>query len=194
SRILDAAERRFVHYGYEKATMAEIGGDLGMSAANLYRFFPSKEALLVAVVERQLRQKLAAGLRAARRARDPLERLEAFLLARLRVGYRHAVEMPHFFDLLRVINERHLDLLRAYEARVIKAIARILAQGAKTGRFAIEDIEQTAYDIHQATLRYNSPLSLRRNPLERLEEDLKRFLQLLDRGLAPRTPPQGGKR
>jgi len=35
--MLDVAEARFRTYGLNKATMAEIAQDIGMSAANLYR-------------------------------------------------------------------------------------------------------------------------------------------------------------
>ena len=41
SRILDAAERLFKHYGYTKTNVADIARDLGMSPANIYRFFSS---------------------------------------------------------------------------------------------------------------------------------------------------------
>jgi AcrR family transcriptional regulator len=41
-QILDAAHRRFSAYGFGKTTMAEIADDVGMSAANLYRYFENK--------------------------------------------------------------------------------------------------------------------------------------------------------
>jgi AcrR family transcriptional regulator len=40
--ILEAAKKRFLHYGYAKTTMAEIAGDCNMSPGNLYRYFPGK--------------------------------------------------------------------------------------------------------------------------------------------------------
>ncbi len=42
TRILDAAERLFRHYGYSKTTVADVARDLGMSPANIYRFFASR--------------------------------------------------------------------------------------------------------------------------------------------------------
>ena len=42
TQILDAASRRFLHYGYGKTTMSEIAKDCNMSTGNLYRYFPSK--------------------------------------------------------------------------------------------------------------------------------------------------------
>ncbi|MFN9357805.1 MAG: TetR/AcrR family transcriptional regulator, partial [Alphaproteobacteria bacterium] len=40
--ILEAARKRFLHYGYAKTTMAEIASDCSMSPGNLYRYFPGK--------------------------------------------------------------------------------------------------------------------------------------------------------
>ncbi len=40
--IIEAAKKRFSHFGYAKTTMAEVAGDCEMSPGNLYRFFPGK--------------------------------------------------------------------------------------------------------------------------------------------------------
>jgi TetR/AcrR family transcriptional regulator, repressor for uid operon len=44
--ILAAAERAFVRYGFHAATMTQVAEEAGMSAGNLYRYFPSKEAIV----------------------------------------------------------------------------------------------------------------------------------------------------
>ncbi|MDX8401918.1 MAG: TetR/AcrR family transcriptional regulator [Mariprofundaceae bacterium] len=185
-RILQAAGRRFAEYGYHKTTMAEIAADCGMSVGNLYRHFRNKEAIAVESTRRVLEAKLAAGRQAAAREEDAFAALRAFLLARLETGHRHVAGTRHVFDMIRLINERHRDLLLDYEARVIAALAEILARGVESGRFAVANPAQTAYDIHQATIRYNNPVYLRNNPLDRLKTDLQRLVSLLDQGLAPR--------
>jgi len=185
--ILRVADRRFADYGYTKTTMAEIARDAGMSVGNLYRHFPGKEAIAVACVRRKLEEKLAAGIAAASGARDALAALEAFLMARLRVGHEHFDATRHLYDMMRLINERHRDLLIEYEHRIIAAIADILRRGRAEGRFAFDDAERTAYDIHQATMRYNHPVALKFNRLDRLETDLRRLIALLNQGLAPRN-------
>lgn len=50
--ILDAAERCFVRCGFHQTSMQEICTEAGMSAGNLYRYFPSKEALIAGIAER----------------------------------------------------------------------------------------------------------------------------------------------
>ena len=49
-KILDAAQKRFAHYGLEKTTMTEIAEDLGMSKAALYYYFTDKESIFKEVI------------------------------------------------------------------------------------------------------------------------------------------------
>lgn len=49
-RIVEVASRRFRQVGISKVTLDEIANELGMSKKTMYKFFPSKEDLLAAVV------------------------------------------------------------------------------------------------------------------------------------------------
>jgi len=50
--ILAAAQRSFVRSGFHGASMQDICAEAGMSPGNLYRYFPSKEALIAGIAER----------------------------------------------------------------------------------------------------------------------------------------------
>ena len=50
-RILEAAERAFVRNGFHATTMQRVADEAGMSAGNLYRTFPSKEAIVEGLCE-----------------------------------------------------------------------------------------------------------------------------------------------
>jgi AcrR family transcriptional regulator len=52
AEILDAAERCFARAGFHRASMQDICTEAGMSPGNLYRYFPSKEALIAGICER----------------------------------------------------------------------------------------------------------------------------------------------
>lgn len=45
ARILEVAEEHFRSVGYHRTSVADIAAKLGMSAANIYRFFPSRDAI-----------------------------------------------------------------------------------------------------------------------------------------------------
>ncbi|ACL56655.1 TetR/AcrR family transcriptional regulator [Methylobacterium nodulans] len=51
-RILDAAERCFVRSGFHRTTMQDVAAEVGMSPGNLYRYFPSKDAIVAGLAER----------------------------------------------------------------------------------------------------------------------------------------------
>jgi AcrR family transcriptional regulator len=52
AEILSAAQRCFVRAGFHGASMQDICAEAGMSPGNLYRYFPSKEALIAGIAER----------------------------------------------------------------------------------------------------------------------------------------------
>ena len=52
AEILEAAQRCFVRSGFHGASMQDICAEAGMSPGNLYRYFPSKEALIAGIAER----------------------------------------------------------------------------------------------------------------------------------------------
>lgn len=53
-RILAAAETCFVKHGFHAASMAAIADTAGMSPGLIYRYFENKNAIILAIIERQL--------------------------------------------------------------------------------------------------------------------------------------------
>jgi AcrR family transcriptional regulator len=53
-RILNAARSCFVKHGFRTASMAKIAETAGMSAGLIYRYFDSKNAIILAIIEQQL--------------------------------------------------------------------------------------------------------------------------------------------
>jgi TetR/AcrR family transcriptional regulator, repressor for uid operon len=75
--ILEAAERAFVRNGFHATTMQGIADEVAMSAGNLYRYFPSKEAIVEGLCER-----------------DQAELAQAF--SELMADDRHIMEAVHY--------------------------------------------------------------------------------------------------
>src|SRR5262245_22383619 len=78
ARIIETAEALFRRLGYAKTAVADIAGELGMSPANVYRFFSSKNAIVEAICHRcltELHEKVWAVARGHGPASDRLERL-----------------------------------------------------------------------------------------------------------------------
>jgi AcrR family transcriptional regulator len=80
ARILEAAAELFHKGGFEATGVATILRHAGAHSGSLYHFFPSKEALLVGVMERHLQALRPTLLDPAERASDdPIERVFALL-------------------------------------------------------------------------------------------------------------------
>jgi len=87
--LLEAAEAIFAEQGFSGATTAAIAGRAGVPKANLHYYFPTKEALYRAVVERVLTAWLAAAA-SFDASDDPREALSAYIGAKMDL----AREMP----------------------------------------------------------------------------------------------------
>lgn len=87
--IVETAKSYFVKYGYSRVSTAEIADEAGRSKKTLYKHFPTKEALLAAVLERvtgTVEQEILALLGDANlgheeRARQVLERVAVHLVS-----------------------------------------------------------------------------------------------------------------
>ena len=54
--IIEASQKRFGLYGIEKTSMREIADDIKLSKASLYYYFPDKESLYKAVIEKEQKE------------------------------------------------------------------------------------------------------------------------------------------
>lgn len=89
TRVLDTAMRLFYEQGYHATGIATILREADVNSGSLYYFFPSKEALLMGVLERYIEGLEPMVMCHARAATDdPIERI--FVLLR---NYRQGMEI-----------------------------------------------------------------------------------------------------
>jgi AcrR family transcriptional regulator len=77
--LINAAGRLFASRGYYAVTVDDLGEALGLSGPALYRHFPSKEALLVAVFDQVIAQQTERLHEALAEAADPRTALESMV-------------------------------------------------------------------------------------------------------------------
>ena len=92
SQMLRAAITLFLEKGYEKTTTAEISHAAGMTASSFFRAFPSKEGLLLELVQRMFGGQfaLAEQQQHGRRPRAPTYAVESSIAAPHRRTHRTA--------------------------------------------------------------------------------------------------------
>ena len=147
--LRDAATTLFARHGYEAVAMRQLAAEIGVQAATLYRYFPTKEDLLFALMRGHMEALIASWDEARPGDASPAARLAAFLRNHIRfhVARRHATHVSNM-ELRSLSPERLTEMLRlrsSYE----KELRRILRDGAEGGAFAIEDAGLTAMAIIQ---------------------------------------------
>jgi AcrR family transcriptional regulator len=161
ARILETARAHVRKFGVARATIVGIAEDSGMTHANVYRYFPSKEALLEEVTASWLRP-LEARLREAADGADPAyDKLERMLLAIHRV-YRQKLESdPALFDLLIEAIDKPKVSARKHRARVQSEVQRVVEEGIAAGAFAMTDRRRALSLIFDAAHRFIHPIAVR---------------------------------
>ncbi len=182
--ILEKAIDRFIRYGFGKTTMVEIARDCGMSAGNLYRYFESKFDIGVGVAQGYIsnaEQILSDVVR--RPGLKPAQRLEIFVLEKLRFMHSHIVEQPNVQDLVNNILDERWDLVELHREVQNALMSEILFEGNRTGEFKVADVAQAANAIYAMTTKYRLPYFFKNVTLEELEQEAKSVVSLMIQGL-----------
>lgn len=78
-RLLSAAARLFLDKGYERTTVRDIAAAVGIQSGSIFHHFPSKEAILFAVIEEVIRANTGRLQQACNAAQTAEERLRALI-------------------------------------------------------------------------------------------------------------------
>jgi AcrR family transcriptional regulator len=161
ARILEIARAHIRRFGQARTTIVGIAEEAEMTHANVYRYFPSKDALFEEVTASWLRP-LEARLREAADGADPAyDKLERMLLA-IHRAYRQKLETdPALFDLLVAALDKVKGSARKHRARVQSEIQRVVEEGIAAGAFAMTDRRRALSLIFDAAHRFIHPLAMR---------------------------------
>jgi AcrR family transcriptional regulator len=161
ARLVEIARAHVRKYGHARTTVVGVAADAGMTHANVYRYFPSKTALLDEVVASGLRP-LEARLREAADGADPAhDKLERMLTAVHRDYRAKLDEDPALFDLLVEALVKNRSSARKHRSRVQSEIQRVLEEGIAAGAFAMTDRRRAMSLIFDAAHRFIHPVALR---------------------------------
>ncbi len=146
--ILDSALKHFVADGFAAARMEQIAADAGVTAGTIYRYFPSKDSLVEALLARHLDPSWSRGREVAdaygsMTAREILE----LLLHR----WADYLERPPAADLLMLVvreSPRFPEMAGKYVVQLINvgclAIERAIRHGIDRGEYPLLDITAMA--------------------------------------------------
>lgn len=156
-RILAVAERLFAEVGFDKTTVADIAGELRMSSANIYRFFPTKAAINEAVASRVLcavehnADAIAAGAAPAR------DKLRAFIATLEKANADRFTSNARLHGLIETAFNENWKVARDHVEMITGSLAKIIAEGDRLGELQASDCGLAAILMRSACIRFYHP-------------------------------------
>jgi AcrR family transcriptional regulator len=160
SRIVETADALFRRLGFAKTAVADIAAELKMSPANVYRFFPSKNAIVEAICQRCLGELDAKAWAVARSPGSAAERIERLFLEILAYHKENLLTDQRVNDLVMVAMEHSWDAIRAHKEAIRMVVEKILREGIEAGEFEPVDPAVTAGLMMRSMVHFCHPVLL----------------------------------
>ena len=195
ARIIEVARELFRRVGYAKTAVADIARELGMSPANVYRFFASKDAIsaevatMVAEGIRETAQKAATGpgtatARVARLIREIHHHNRTQLL-----------DDRKMHEMVRVAVEENWPVVDKHIEALQSAFAAVIADGVQRGEFKVEDVKVAAACTGAACATLFHPLLIEQCLFRDLAPEMEAMIRFIVGALGgdPKKVPAPGR-
>ncbi len=144
NEILEAARKRFAHYGFSKVTMDEIANDVNMGKASLYYYFPTKEKLFESAIKKEesqfvseIENILEKNISASQKMREYVDQRLKYFQELLNLG---ALSIYSFYNMKKIF----INLFQNFEKYEVSLFSRIIREGIEEKEFSPEHDEKTA--------------------------------------------------
>ena len=187
ARILDVAAEHIRQHALERTTVVAIARAASMSHGNVYRYFPSKEALVDAVTAQWLKP-IESGLRDICDGPDPaFDKLERILSAVYR-AYRNKFEAdPRVFELFIEASAQGRGVARKHRLKLQSEVRSVLEDGMASGAFPAHESRRALALVFDLVHRFINPAAIKADgEVTRAQMDgrFERVLRALRRTLA----------
>ena len=186
-QILQAADEHFRRYGYNKTTVADLAKAIGVSAAYVYRFFESKQAIGEAVCAMTLAriddELLAIASDTKRTAASRLRGLYKCLAER---GIELFFNERKLHDLVLVAVESRWSSVMRHKDVMVEAAQRVVGDGRASGEFERKTpLDEICRAIFETLEPFAHPMLLELKEPPELEASVIAVSNLVLRSLAP---------
>ncbi len=189
ARIMDTAEALFRRLGYAKTAVADIAAELKMSPANVYRFFPSKNAIIEAICQRCLGDLEDTAWAVARSRGSAAERLERLVLEILAYHRENHLTEQRVNDMVLAAIELSWGAIRAHKEHMRMVFEAVLREGIERGEFERVDPRETSRLMLISLVNFCHPVLVAQYLQDQgdLETDARATIRFLLRAITPRT-------
>jgi len=160
ARIIETAEALFRRIGFAKTAVADIAAELRMSPANIYRFFPSKTAIVEAICQRLLAEVEEKGWAVARSKAPASARLERLVLEIMAFHRENLVTERRVNDIVLVAMEQSWATIKAHKETMRNIFEMIVRDGIAAGEFASADPRRDTELFSRCVVSFAHPILL----------------------------------
>lgn len=158
ARILEVAEEHFRSVGYHRTSVADIAAKLGMSAANIYRFFPSRDAINESICGRVVNEVVDIAFVIAGANAPAMEKLDRLLTAVHRQNKMMLIKARPMHELVVTATQENWPIIQAHTARMLTIFEAIIREGIEAGEFEVEDAAEAARAVKNALIAFLHPI------------------------------------
>ncbi|RPD48842.1 TetR/AcrR family transcriptional regulator [Paracnuella aquatica] len=152
--IIEAAIKRFAHFGVHKTTLTEIADDLGITKQALAYYFPDKQALLEAVEQKIITEFFQLVNEHATAAPNAELSLLSLLEVKKSFFDKYAMLMQQVGPEMLANFSRVAESRKKVQAAVAVHIAQVLEQGIAKGELKPMDTTEVSMVLYETMSAY----------------------------------------
>lgn len=141
--IIEAAIKRFAHFGVAKTTMTEIASDLSISKALLYYYFPDKLSLYAEVLKSIIHAADEKDARQTEAEADPHQAILTFLERRTDFIIRYHNILEYLKTIMPSQSDEIRSLFEFFRNHELDRIVAIIEKGRAKHLFKVENAQKT---------------------------------------------------
>lgn len=178
--VIELIEER----GSSAMTMTELAARAGMSTANLYRYFESKEAMVEAVAEHWFQPKVEIMEEVVASDLPPRRKMYEFFARRFVMKRDQYNSDPIAFAMYCELGAEHFELIRSYVDLADHYLAEVIGEAMADGHFAGLSVDEALSLVNQMLSTYCNVATMQHMMPRLSEEKLGRIIDAVFDGLS----------
>lgn len=185
--ILATATRLFAAHGYRNLDVQRVADELGIGKGTVYRYFPTKQELFLAAVDRGMRRLTDRADAIRSRHADPLDQMRAAIRAHLEFFAANPDLVELFIQERAEFRDRQTPTYFAYRERRMRPwtdVVRRLIAARRLRRIPVERITFVIGDLLYGMMFTNYFAPRRRSPRRQADD----IIDIVFHGILSNTP------
>lgn len=146
-KIRAAAVQLFAQMGYHAAPLRDIASLAGIQAASIYYYYPSKQALLVEIMDTYMRQLNTNIERILTQPNSIPARLSEVIASHIRLHTTYKAEFFIIDTEMRALEGENRDQILALRDQYEHSLQSLLQEGMDQGILRCSDVKITSYAV-----------------------------------------------